>query len=264
MKSCLIQIKNNLFSFITLGVVILSLIMFYDRLNMYPAGEIGYTTFISYSFIYNTFMVYSPIAVSLIASTNFCDHFNSGIIRSILIRQSKKKYLLEQYIVSTLTGGMLFSFIVAIVMIVILIIGVPFYKPTEPLFYVGDEAVFAQGAFDLTAFNDIQYIWGGAFVSLVVVLLAFVFGAIWANIGLIFSVFIPNKDITIAFPLLLYTLMNNVLHSTGLAKYSPVNTIVPAMTSIESTSFIIIEQLVVFAIITIIYIIAMNRRLKNV
>lgn len=53
-------------------------------------------------------------------------------------------------------------------------------------------------------FANIQFIWGGLLVVFLLLLLSFLFGAVWSNIGLCISAFIPNKYIALATPFALY------------------------------------------------------------
>lgn len=256
MKSILLDIRRNVFSPISIVSVILSLLMLSEKLISIEVNYYSYGDLISYCFLFTPFIVFAPIISSVVGSGIICDDIQSGCIKSILIRMSKEKYAVCKFISGICSGGLVMGIASAVLMGIIMLIGIPIgmdYNST------------LNGPFDGTAFESIQYLSDGLYVILMTIILSFIFGAVWTAVGMAFSVYVHQKYLAIAFPLVLYYLLNMLsLKVEGLLKFAPMYTIVPGTTVINSIAFIFIEQIVFLIFIYSVYFIGIEMKMKNV
>lgn len=254
-NNIMLDIEKNIFSVTALMSIIIALLIFIQKIIDSGIGNYSYGNLISYYFLFTPFLNFAPIFVSVVSSAGICDDIKDGYIKSILLRQSRKKYAINKFISCTVSGGCVLAFAVIILMIIVIICGFPDEKNNN----------LWGGPFDKVAFESIQYVGGGLLTILTVIILSFIFGMVWSGVGLAFSVFIPNKYLTIAFPLMVYYAINMLLNEfQELIKFTPANTIVPGTLLVPSIGFILTEQLIAFFIITVIYFLGIKRRLKNV
>ena len=260
-KSIIMDIKYNVFSLSSLIGIIFSFALFSKEIIMaindgsFSGYRYPYVSLVDGSFNYTAFMVFAPILASSVASMNLCHDLQSGYIKNILFKQDKKSYAGSRFIVCTLSGGLVMSIITAILMVIILIVGRPVYQPDA----------LDSGTFNSTAFESIQFIGGGTFLAFVVIILSFIFGGLWAAVGLTFSVYKPNKYLAVAFPLLLYYAINFTFGKFEiLDKFRPMHMLVPGTALVPSIGFILAEQLIFYLLVLCIYSIGIQWRLKNV
>lgn len=116
-----------------------------------------------------------------------------------------------------------------------------------------------------TVFSSIQFICGGALVVLLFLVLAFLFGALWSNIGLCISVFVPNRYVTLITPFAIYFALHILLYRTGvLLLFSPVNMLMPTAAFIPDLLFPFAYQGILLLGSFVVYHTAIKRRLSDV
>lgn len=203
------------------------------------------------------FDLFAPILAVLPATTLFCEDYNSGYIKSIFSRAEKKRYIRETTVCSIIAGGLaifipsLFSSI--------------FYIANGKLNTAENMAFNYSTVFDETVFSKLQFVWGGLLLVILLLLLSFLFGAIWSNIGLCISAMIPNRYIALAAPFALYFATHLIFYRIGfLLVLSPANMLMPAATFIPSMAYPFVYQAVLFIIIALACHKAMERRLSDV
>lgn len=197
------------------------------------------------------FDMFAPIFAVLPGVTIFCEDYNSGYLKSILSRSSKRKYILNCIVCCSLSGG------IAVLLPDLICSGI-FMLTAEP--HLPD----AYGSsFDLYA--AIEFVWGGRLVILVFLLFSFLFGVVWSSVGLCISAYAPNKFIALAAPFAIYYGTNLILQRTGyLEILSPVNMILPTYGGLPNLFFPLVYQLILLCGAIILFCKRINRRLQNV
>lgn len=203
------------------------------------------------------YQLFAPILAVLPAATLFCEDYNSGYIKSILNRVEKNRYIDETLVCSSISGGLAVFFPC--------LISYAFYIIYGQANTVDNAQDGYSTVFDETAFAGIQYIWGGLLFVILLLILAFMFGAIWSNIGLCVSTLIPNRYVALAVPFAIYFSCHLVFYRLGsLLMFSPTNMLMPAATFIPSPQYPFVYQLALFIIVAFFVEWLMKRRLRNV
>lgn len=202
------------------------------------------------------FDLFAPALAVLPAATLFCDEYNSGFLKSILMRTDKKKYIIERIICNSISGGFALAIPILLIFVVSLVFGEPYLKSNIPENF----STFYEG----TVFENIQFIWGGLFVSVITIVLTFIFGMVWANAGLCISAFVTNKYVSLAFPIILYYCASITLYRFNLIMLSPMNTIMPNADKTPSLSFVFVYQFILWCTGATLFAFGIHRRLKNV
>lgn len=203
----------------------------------------------------NGFDIIAPILAVLPASTMFCNDYGSGYIKSILGRVDKCRYFRETVFCSSIAGGLAIFIPVFIMSMIFMINGEPNIAANK----------IWQNGIDETVFASIQYIWGGGFIVMLLLILAFMFGAVWSNIGLCVSAIFPNKYITLLGPFFIYFSLHLILYRTpNLLFLSPLNTLIPIETFVPSVWFPFVYQIVLFTVCIFLFYHNTERRIENV
>lgn len=222
-------------------------------------SEMGgsYLNEISFMHSVSGFDLFAPILAVLPATTLFCEDYNSGYIKSILGRTEKRRYITETIFCSSIAGG-LAMFIPTLISNALMVIC---FQPNSVGIKLGYEDFLDEGIF-----ANIQYVWGGLVVVIILTVLSFLFGAVWSNIGLCISAFIPNKYIALAFPFVLYFSSHLILYRLGESAllFSPVNMIMPNAAVIPSLSYPFVYQGVLLLLTVWLFKQAVQRRLQDV
>lgn len=202
--------------------------------------------------------LFAPILAVLPAAATFCDDYNSGYIKSILCRVQKSRYIRETYFCSSIAGG--------------LAVFLPCFL--SGLFYLAngklDTLANVDGwgystSFDETVYAGMQYVWGGLLLALMLMVLAFLFGAVWSGTGLLVSVLCPNKYLALAAPFALYFSMHLIFYRIGfLLVLSPVNMLMPNTTFIPFTLYPLLYEVLLLGLVRTLFFALAKRRLRDV
>lgn len=203
------------------------------------------------------FSMFAAILAALPASILFCEDYNSGYCKSILCRIERSRYLRETVLCAGISGGLavffpsLFSDFIFIL----------FAKPNT----VENMSFNYATVFDETVYCQLQFVWGGLFMVLFLLLLAFLFGATWSLVGLCVSALIPNRYIALAVPFALFFGAHLILYrlDTPLL-FSPANVLMPAADFIPFPAFPLLYQLVLLGMICLLCWRFLKRRLFDV
>jgi hypothetical protein len=147
-----------------------------------------------------------PLLATLAYSDAYAEDVNTGLIKCILTRVDKKKYLFTRYIVNFFIGGL-----VSVFPLVINFLGqMTAYPLIDNNYYFGMPVV-VNGSFwpELFYSHPLLYV----LVRLVIV---FFFGAALSSIGLAFSTWIKNRYIVIIFPFLVVLVFDVLLNAFDL------------------------------------------------
>lgn len=203
------------------------------------------------------FDLFAPILAVLPATTLFCEDYNSGYIKAILFRTNKQKYCCETLLCSSIAGGLAVFLPSLISSLFFVIIGKP--NLAEDL-CPGYSTIF-----DESFFAPIQFVWGGGLIVIILLVLAFIFGAVWSNIGLCISALIPNRYITLAAPFVLYFAMHLIFYRTNsLLFLSPVNMLMPIVDFLPNMIYPFAYQGVLLLITFVLFSKLVGRRCENV
>lgn len=202
--------------------------------------------------------LFAPVLAVLPAAVAFCDDYNSGYMKFILGRSGRRRYIRETFLCSSIAGG-------AAVFIPCFVSG---------LFYLANgkacvpENVEGWGyctVFDETVYAGMQYAGGGLLLALLLMALAFLFGAVWSNVGLLVSVLFPNKYLALAAPFALYFSVHLLFYRAGsLLVFSPVNMLMPSAAFIPFTWYPFLYETVLLGIVGILFFRLAEGRLRDV
>ncbi len=144
----------------------------------------------------------------------------------------------------------------AMFIVVLLFIGIPYRSEDVPEGFVT--------IYEHTIFQHSQFLLGGIAVLLIFLLLTFLSGAVWANVGLCLSVFVRNKYLAVGFPLVLYYGVTVILVGTDIFGFSPMNLIYPTTADSVPLYVNIPFQLAEFALLCAIFTVKGKVVLRNV
>lgn len=203
------------------------------------------------------FDLFAPILAVLPAATIFCDDYNSGYIKPILSRTSRKRYLAENILCSSLAGGLAIFIPSLISCVFFMMIGEPYLAEN-----IRDGFVTL---FEGSVFEKIQFIGGGVLVVVILLVLAFIFGAVWSNVGLCISIFYPNRYIALAAPFVLYFFLFLFCYRINvLLVLSPVNMLMPDLNTLPGLWYPFVYQAVWLIVTLWLLFTGAKRRLNDV
>ena len=205
----------------------------------------------------NGFSLFSPVLAVIPAATIFCEDHNSGFLKFILGRTKKKQYIRETILCSTIAGGLAVFLPCLLTDIFLLVNG---KLNTKENMIQGYSTVF-----DETVYADIQYVWGGIGLAALLLVLSFLFGALWSDVGLLVSAIVPNKYAALVMPFAIYFVLHLLLYKSDiLLVFSPANMLLPSTIFIPYKAYPFIYQIVLLAIVNLAYSRIMEGRLENV
>lgn len=202
--------------------------------------------------------LFAPILAVLPAAALFCEDYTSGYIKSILSRIEKRQYIRETLLCSSIAGGLA-------IFLPCFVSGL-FYFINGKLDTMDNlERWGYSTSFDETVYVQIQYIWGGLLLALMLMALAFLFGAIWSDIGLLVSVLFPNKYLTLSVPFAIYFSIHLILYRMGdPVVLSPVNMLMPNAAFIPFILYPLFYEGLLLVFICILFRVLIQRRLWDV
>ena len=250
MKQIFLELKRYIISPLFAVAVIASL-----ALTIYPIfGNLThifdqpqpYLYYINVIHTFGTFDLFAPAIAAIPCGAAFYNDYGSGFCKFILPRTSRLKYLLVKTFTCGITGGLALFMPNFLLFGFLLLFGNPH----------SSELNLLQGS----VLSSLEH----ANVILVLLLLAFLFGAGWALMGLAVSAFIPNKFAAAASPFMIYFALSTALSlDDSCFIFSPMNMLYPNALAIPSITFCVIYLLVLIVISAAVFILRAYRRLKN-
>lgn len=150
--------------------------------------------FLSVPFGMSDFTPFAAIFCVLPFADSFCDDYTSGYVNAICIRISTKKYAFQRSLTVALSGGITMA---ATVIIPILACAILANQPdTEETVQFMYKSIWAR--------MDLILRFHGLVLLVLKVLLAFLFGCLWALVGLAISTYLPNRYVTYIAPFVGY------------------------------------------------------------
>ena len=142
------------------------------------------------------FTPFAAIFPGLAYASAFCEEYSSGYIKLIYSRMPPKKFGLTRIVTVALSGGTMLAIPFIIALSIAYCCGISGI-PTG-----SDEGLMAGTALVFYIEN-----YGEWYIFLWKVILGFLFGCIWALVGLAFAVWFPNKYVALMAPFVLYEAM---------------------------------------------------------
>lgn len=142
------------------------------------------------------FSPFAAIFPGLAYASAFCEEYTSGYLKMIYSRMSAEKFAIIRMITVALSGGVMLAIPFTIAMSIVYCCGIPGISAGS------DEGIMAGRAL-------IYYIetYGEWYIFVWKVVLGFLFGCLWALVGLAFAVWLPNKYVALIAPFVLYEAM---------------------------------------------------------
>lgn len=209
-------------------------------------GELPFTYLQQLPFGLSDYTPFAAIFCVLPFADSFCDDYANGYVHAITLRIGPKEYAWQRFVSNALVGGITQGVIVAI---------------TLSVCYLGastpdtlESVAFMQGTpwYEL----DLLLRFHGALFFTLRVLLAFLFGGLWASVGLCVSAFSTNRYITLVAPFVLYQLLWRLIE---IPLFNPVEAL--GGNSVPSLLLLVLYQLV---LITICGVIAVKKIKKGI
>ncbi|WP_077324725.1 hypothetical protein [Virgibacillus siamensis] len=180
-----------------------------DYYILYPRNP-----FISWMFFgaatYNIYVLIFPLLAALPYSDAYAQDYNSGLVKSILTKVNKRKYLNIRFIVNFIVGGVVAIF----PPVVNFLLQMTAFPVIENSMYYGMNSVGTQSFMpELFYHQPFLYI-------LVRVIMLFLLGGLLASLGLALSTAVKNRYIILVFPFLVFMGLDVLFVSTGFVNYS--------------------------------------------
>ncbi|MBW6411667.1 hypothetical protein [Clostridium weizhouense] len=188
----------------------------YSIQSYIKAYEISsYDNFIFFNLnsISNILILIFPILSVLSYSDSYLEDINSGFIKCIHTRYSKKKYLMYKFLSNFVVGGLGFV-IPLIINFIILILSYP-SLPTHAI--LGKQTILCGGLFPA-----LFYTYPILYIALWLVIY-FMYAGAFASISLGVSTIIKNKFVVLFIPFLLCNVIGILLDITNKHSYSPLS-----------------------------------------
>lgn len=249
------EFKRQILSIGMILSLIVGLIMlcvgFYPEMSSYfQLGlliEYDYLSMLMQALTSGGFLVFTPIIVVLPGVMQFCDDYKYGYSRFIITRVSRKKFLIQRYISTVIVGG-----VACMLPLLVFSIGSIMFCDAPKNYSRVDYSVIYSGFASM---------WAGKAVMAHICLYGFIFGIVWASIGMMFTVIIPNRYAALGFPVAIFCVANVVCNALGAYRFSPVNMLLIDIQ--QSQGFVLAYQGILLSVSMALYVIVGNWRLKN-
>lgn len=155
----------------------------------------------SYYILYNVFGTsgFTPFAAVfpvLAYATRFCEEYKSGYYRMVFARMGPERFGATRILTVSLSGGVMLAIPIGAVCVAAFTFGVPGVPQ-------GSDAGMLDGTVLLTYVKK----YGDWYIGVGKTVLGFLFGSVWALVGLLFAVWIPNRYVALIAPFVLYEAM---------------------------------------------------------
>lgn len=160
-----------------------------------------FSQFMSVPFGLSDFTPFAALFCVFPFADSFCEDYNSGYFRFISLRVGIKKYSLQRCLTVSLSGGIVMAFIVFFALIVCALLA------NQPETF--ETAQFMSGSIWWRMGVILRY--NGFFLIVCKTLLGFLFGCLWALVGLAVSTIIVNKYVTLIVPFVIYQGLRSIL-----------------------------------------------------
>ncbi len=196
------------------------------------------------------FSPYAAIFCVLPFADSFCDDYSSGYGRFIAIRCGKKKYSLCRCFSVALSGGFVISTIMAATEVLCFLLAGQ-QETADSMSFLSASVWYKLG---LVSPENVGV------MCVLRIAVAFLFGALWALVGLCVSVIVPNKYVTLAAPFVLYQFLWFVLSESP---FNPVYQFRGDSNFIPSFWFLIMYQTILIAFCSLFSVAGIRKRVAT-
>lgn len=166
------------------------------RININYGGNPSTYEIISVAMSLSGFSPFAAIFPVLGYSISFCEEYHSGYLKMILARMSWEKYGLVRILSTGISGGVIMAVPFTFVCLTGYILGVH-----------GTEGLTEGGLYSGTKMWYYLEQYGDWYILTGKVLLGFLFGVLWALVGMAFAVWFCNRYVALLAPFVLYEVM---------------------------------------------------------
>lgn len=178
----------------------------------YPYGVYSWWILYDLDVYISIFMIIFPLLASVAYGDAYVEDMKSGFIKNILVRYSKKKYLLIRFIITFLVGGL----VVSIPLLFNFVLYACFIPIIEPNIFFGSYSIPINGFLP-------ELFYSHPFLHVALkIFICFIYGGIFAVISLFFSLFIFNRYIVVIIPFIIYLFLDILFSSIGVEYVSPI------------------------------------------
>lgn len=203
--------------------------------------EISFTNWLGSHNIFlqqNIFYLILPLLVTIPYGSSFFDDINSGYIKSISVRASKKDYLVAKYVSVFISGGvsaifpMILSFIISSAFL-------PTMLPESSYIYTN--------IWSVNKWADLFFKFPMIYVFLYMLLL-FIFSGIVASMSLLITYCSFKSFLPLVFPFFIYICSSLLFELINMRAFSPRNFLTP--NDVDGTTFSVVIICILFFIIS--------------
>lgn len=181
-----------------------------DYYLFYPRSPYVSWMYLETPSIYFIYSLIFPLLASLAFSDTYAEDYNSGLIKGILTKVEKKKYLITRYFVNFFIGG----FIAALPLIVNYLGSMTAFPLIENNYFFGMTPVVSTSYWpELFYRSPLLYI-------IIRILFIFLLGGMLSSIGIALSTMVKNRYIVLVFPFLLFMGLDVLMPAIGEANFS--------------------------------------------
>lgn len=190
---------------------------------------------LSYPFGTSDFTPFAAVFCVLPFADSFCEDHACGLSTSLSLRIGARRYAFQRCIMVAFSGAMVMFFVVLIIIILCnSLAGVT--ETYETAEFMRDTIWGRMNV--LIPFHGLFFYWGR-------LVLAILFGALWALVALVVSSFMTNKYVTMVAPFVLYQVLWYLLDEIPI---NPVYLIRADFEEIPSLGFVVAYQLFLIAV----------------
>lgn len=238
--------------YITMCAGLCQLIRGFFELVGYP-NSYSYTNLevISISLGFGLYIYLCPVFCAIPYAHSFSDDFNFRTIIYKMTRASRRSYALSKWLANGLAGGISIAFPFLIYCLLIGAVTSPFDMKNPHHLQLFSETIYE-------GFNMANNGW--LFIMMISALM-FLFGFIWANVGMCISSYIPSRAVAVMAPFLICYCFMYMSQHLGILWLNPMDLLYPSgyANAFENIGFILWNT-----IILIFSWMLWNRRIKEV
>ena len=179
--------------FLAATIILLVIFAHAIRVNTNFEGNVSTYEIISSAMALSGFTPFAAIFPVMGYSAAFCEEYHSGYIKMITSRIHWKYYGILRMITTGVSGGIMIAFPFAVVNL----IG----------YFAGEHGMPDTGLYRGTKMQYYLETYGDGYILTGKILLGFLFGVLWALVGMAFSVWFCNRYVSLIAPFILYEMM---------------------------------------------------------
>lgn len=196
---------------VLISFMVLSMSLFVDgRMDAFLPGLSFGTDLLSLytiPFAFSSFVIFAGLFPGLPYAYSYLEEKNSGYLKFVLPRMSRKTYAAQKIVFTGLSGGL--AMMLPGILVFILLDLTTF--DTTPAYY--------PSVFDDLYWAPLMFIWGGRLVLLIKAALMFFFGVMWSEVALLTALLVKNKYVAYVIPFLVFEFL---WIAVGPSMYNPI------------------------------------------